>query len=58
MLAASDRLGRARAAQQIREERSGVVSMAMSFLGLHRDPVIAANTTQSGWRVDNCEGGA
>ena len=28
-------------------ERSGVVSTAMSFLGLYRDPIIAANTAQS-----------
>ncbi|MGH7186121.1 MAG: type IV secretory system conjugative DNA transfer family protein, partial [Pseudomonadota bacterium] len=34
-------------------ERSGVVSTAMSFLGLYRDPVIAANTAQSDWRIAN-----
>jgi type IV secretory pathway TraG/TraD family ATPase VirD4 len=28
-------------------ERSGVVSTAMSFLGLYRDPIIAANTASS-----------
>jgi type IV secretion system protein VirD4 len=32
-------------------ERSGVVSTAMSFLALYRDPVIAANTSHSDWRV-------
>jgi type IV secretion system protein VirD4 len=32
-------------------ERSGVVSTAMSFLGLYRDPIIAANTAQSDWRI-------
>jgi type IV secretion system protein VirD4 len=32
-------------------ERSGVVSTAVSFLGLYRDPVIAANTARSDWRV-------
>jgi type IV secretion system protein VirD4 len=32
-------------------ERSGVVSTAMSFLGLYRDPIIAANTTGSDWRI-------
>ncbi len=32
-------------------ERSGVVSTAMSFLGLYRDPVIAANTARSDWRI-------
>jgi type IV secretion system protein VirD4 len=32
-------------------ERSGVVSTAMSFLGLYRDPLIAANTSRSDWRI-------
>ena len=32
-------------------ERSGVLSTAMSFLGLYRDPVIAAVTSQSEWRI-------
>jgi type IV secretion system protein VirD4 len=32
-------------------ERSGVVSTAMSFLGLYRDPLIAANTAGSDWRI-------
>lgn len=32
-------------------ERSGVVSTAMSLLGLYRDPVIAANTAASDWRI-------
>jgi type IV secretion system protein VirD4 len=32
-------------------ERSGVVSTAMSFLGLYRDPIIAANTACSDWRI-------
>ena len=32
-------------------ERSGVVSTAMSCLGLYRDPVIAANTARSDWRI-------
>ena len=32
-------------------ERSGVVSTAMSFLGLYRDPVIAAYTSRSDWRL-------
>ncbi|MGE0853374.1 MAG: IncP-type conjugal transfer protein TraG [Hyphomicrobiaceae bacterium] len=32
-------------------ERSGVVSTAMSFLGLYRDPIIAANTATSDWRI-------
>jgi hypothetical protein len=27
--------------EQIRNERSGVLSTAMSFLGLYRDPVVA-----------------
>ena len=34
-------------------ERSGVVSTAMSFLGLYRDPLIAANTAHSDWRIDD-----
>ena len=32
-------------------ERSGVVSTAMSYLGLYRDPIIAANTERSDWRI-------
>ena len=32
-------------------ERSGVVSTAMSFLSLYRDPLIAANTARSDWRI-------
>ena len=32
-------------------ERSGVLSTAMSFLGLYRDPVIAKVTGQSDWRI-------
>ena len=32
-------------------ERSGVISTAMSFLGLYRDPLIAANTARSDWRI-------
>lgn len=32
-------------------ERSGVLSTAMSFLGLYRDPVIAAVTGRSDWRI-------
>jgi type IV secretion system protein VirD4 len=32
-------------------ERSGVVSTAMSFLGLYRDPLVAANTSHSDWRI-------
>ncbi len=32
-------------------ERSGVVSTAMSLLGLYRDPIIAATTSTSDWRV-------
>ena len=32
-------------------ERSGVVSTAMSLLGLYRDPVIAATTATSDWRI-------
>ena len=32
-------------------ERSGVLSTAMSFLGLYRDPVIAKVTGSSNWRI-------
>jgi type IV secretion system protein VirD4 len=32
-------------------ERSGVLSTAMSFLGLYRDPVIAAVTARCDWRI-------
>ncbi len=32
-------------------ERSGVLSTAMSFLGLYRDPTIAAVTSTSDWRI-------
>ena len=32
-------------------ERSGVLSTAMSYLGLYRDPVIAAVTSSSDWRI-------
>jgi type IV secretion system protein VirD4 len=37
-------------------ERSGVVSTAISFLGLYRDPVIAANTARSDWRLADLVG--
>lgn len=32
-------------------ERSGVLSTAMSFLGLYRDPVVAQVTRQCDWRI-------
>jgi type IV secretion system protein VirD4 len=32
-------------------ERSGVLSTAMSFLGLYRDPVVASVTTRCDWRI-------
>jgi len=32
-------------------ERSGVLSTAMSFLGLYRDPVVARVTSQCDWRI-------
>ncbi len=32
-------------------ERSGVLSTAMSFLGLYRDPVVASVTRQCHWRI-------
>lgn len=33
-------------------ERSGVLSTAMSFLSLYRDPVVAAVTRRCDWRID------
>jgi type IV secretion system protein VirD4 len=39
-------------------ERSGVLSTAMSFLGLYRDPVVAHVTSHCDWRIrDLVEGG-
>ncbi len=32
-------------------ERSGVLSTAMSFLGLYRDPTVATVTSRSDWRI-------
>lgn len=32
-------------------ERSGVLSTAMSFLGLYRDPVVSATTAACDWRI-------
>jgi type IV secretion system protein VirD4 len=32
-------------------ERSGVLSTAMSFLGLYRDPIVAAVTCRCDWRI-------
>ena len=37
-------------------ERSGVLSTAMSFLGLYRDPVIAEVTRRSDWRISDLVG--
>ncbi|WP_024520614.1 conjugal transfer protein TraG [Bradyrhizobium sp. Tv2a-2] len=34
-------------------ERSGVLSTTMSFLGLYRDPVVAKVTGRSDWRIRN-----
>ncbi|WP_428674758.1 conjugal transfer protein TraG [Reyranella sp.] len=34
-------------------ERSGVLSTAMSFLGLYRDPVVAAVTHRCDWRIQD-----
>ncbi|MGA0565654.1 conjugal transfer protein TraG [Ancylobacter sp. VNQ12] len=38
-------------------ERSGVLSTAMSFLGLYRDPVIAEVTRRCDWRIADIVGG-
>lgn len=37
-------------------ERSGVLSTAMSFLGLYRDPVVAEVTRRCDWRIANIVG--
>jgi type IV secretion system protein VirD4 len=47
------RLGRARTAEQSDNERSGVLSTAMSFLGLYRDPVVAQVTRACHWRISD-----
>ncbi len=39
-------------------ERSGVLSTAMSFLGLYRDPVVARVTRQCDWRIADLVEGA
>lgn len=38
-------------------ERSGVLSTAMSFLGLYRDPVVAAVTRRCDWRITDIVSG-
>ncbi|MBN9673717.1 conjugal transfer protein TraG [Roseibium aggregatum] len=38
-------------------ERSGVLSTAMSFLGLYRDPVVAEVTRHCDWRIADMVGG-
>ena len=37
-------------------ERSGVLSTAMSFLGLYRDPTVAAVTSRCDWRIADLVG--
>jgi type IV secretion system protein VirD4 len=39
-------------------ERSGVLSTAMSFLGLYRDPIVAEVTCRCDWRIADLVGGA
>jgi len=39
-------------------ERSGVLSTAMSFLGLYRDPVVAEVTRRCDWRISDIVGSA
>jgi type IV secretion system protein VirD4 len=34
-------------------ERSGVLSTAMSFLGLYRDPIVAQVTSRCDWRIED-----
>lgn len=38
-------------------ERSGVLSTAMSFLGLYRDPTVAEVTSRCDWRIADLVGG-
>ena len=38
-------------------ERSGVLSTAMSFLGLYRDPVVAEVTRRCDWRIGDIVAG-
>lgn len=38
-------------------ERSGVLSTAMSFLGLYRDPIVAKVTRRCDWRITDMVGG-
>ena len=38
-------------------ERSGVLSTAMSFLGLYRDPVVAKVTARCDWRIEDLVSG-
>ncbi|WP_442580290.1 conjugal transfer protein TraG [Mesorhizobium sp. ASY16-5R] len=38
-------------------ERSGVLSTAMSFLGLYRDPIVAEVTRRCDWRISDIVGG-
>lgn len=38
-------------------ERSGVLSTAMSFLGLYRDPLVATVTRRCDWRIADIVGG-
>lgn len=37
-------------------ERSGVLSTAMSFLGLYRDPIVSAVTSRCDWRIEDLVG--
>jgi type IV secretion system protein VirD4 len=39
-------------------ERSGVLSTAMSFLGLYRDPIVARVTRRCDWRISDITGGS
>jgi len=39
-------------------ERSGVLSTAMSFLSLYRDPVVAKVTSRCDWRIEDLVSGA
>ena len=45
------RIRRAEVLNKSDNERSGVLSTAMSFLGLYRDPTVAAVTSRCDWRI-------
>ncbi len=45
------RVAAAKCSNKSDNERSGVLSTAMSFLGLYRDPTVAEVTSRCDWRI-------